>query len=200
MKKRTFKEDQKKVNELFPNVQKIIEDILKGKIISIEDIEKDSILKTLDRQSGIDAFHISENGIRGIALRIQNINQHNFDTFTIRYSRHNNSKTEYEKRKKTFQTQKEKGYLYPFLTIQAYVNYDTKEVLKISIVKTEQLYNYIENNLDMILAKQKRTVNDGNELIYVTFDQLEKYDGKSILVKKFQKEIHKNNDINNFGR
>lgn len=189
---RNYKQDQKKVNELFPNVAKILENNLKAEIVSIEDIEKVGILKMLDRQSGIDAFQISKDGIRGLGLRIQNINQHNFDTFTIRYSRKNNTTTEYEKRKKAIEDQKEKGFLYPFLTVQAYVDYDTKEVLKISIVKTESLYNYIDENLDMILKKQKRTVNDGNELIYVNFDQLKKYDPKCIWFKEFTKEIKKN--------
>jgi len=115
--------------------------ILKGDLKVVEGITIEEMAKLLDTLAGIDVWYINKlNGMRGIASRIQT--GPNYRTFTIRNKRRSGAKTEYEKRKIAI----EKGYLYPYLTVQAYVS-DNDRLLSFAIAKTEDIIDAIDNGL-----------------------------------------------------
>lgn len=196
---RTFKTDSEKTIELFPFIKPYLIEELSGEIILLENQINNPLAMLMDRSSGIDALQIEDKKrLRGLALRNQD-SKYSFNSFTIRYSRKSNTKTEYEKRKETLEEFKNKGFLYPYYTIQAYIDYNTHKVSSIGIVETEFLYKYIDENLDNILSKQKKEAPDGNTFIYVTFKELLNFNkDKIILIDKNRiKEIDEKLEIEN---
>lgn len=129
-------------------LEKELQQILKGKFEVVEGITIDEMAKLLDTLSGIDVWHINNlRGIRGVALRIQTGDK-NWHTFTVRNKRKSGAKTEYEKRKYAIQN----GYLYPYLSIQAYISKNDK-LLSFAIAKTEDIMSMIEQGF----YKNKKT-------------------------------------------
>ena len=119
----------------------VLPTLIGGEIISIEE-SNNNILLLFDKYSGIDYLRKNNIGIQGIASRVQFGNDWN--TFTIRARRISGAKTEYEKRKE----QIDKGYIYPYYTLQAYFdNRKDLNLLSVCIIKTIDLYNEIENNM-----------------------------------------------------
>jgi len=109
-----------------------------GELIPVEGATKESLKAKLDQASGIDAWHYSIEGqIRGIASRVQWGKA--WDSFTIRYKRDSGTKTEYEKRKEAIEGTR--GWLFPFLTVQAYLSGTPGEgeLIKVGIAKTADL-------------------------------------------------------------
>lgn len=121
-----------------------------GRIYPIETVTNDLMTEMLDKYSGIDAWHLSDGRqLRGIASRVQWGNAWN--TFTVRYSRDTGSKTEYEKRKTDIDSGS--GWLYPHLTVQAFVDGDKKsngDLLSVAVIKTASLIDACSK----IVAKQ----------------------------------------------
>lgn len=162
---------------------------IKGELVSIELIDE-SLAKMFDMYSGIDAIHKVNGQIRGVALRCQwrNPKWHGypFDTFTIRHSRTSGARTEYAKRMEAIFG--DMGYIYPYLTIQAY--FDDKnnpnELLSFAIVKTSDMYQYVSNNLDAI--PKRKAGEDGNEFLVVDFSRL-KNAGCKIIIWQRQQEL-----------
>jgi hypothetical protein len=126
----------------FENVlQDELTSILKGELKVVEGITVKQMAKLLDTLAGIDVWYINKlNGMRGIASRIQT--GVNYKTFTVRNKRESGARTEYEKRKIAI----EKGYLYPYLTVQAYVTNDDK-LMSFAIAKTEDIIDAIDKGL-----------------------------------------------------
>ncbi len=97
-----------------------------SELIHIETIKDSELAKKFDQLSGIDAWQIhNDTNIRGIASRVQkppkwSSNGYPYNTFTIRKSRDTGTKTEYEKR--LYAINSSDGWIYPYLTVQAYVN------------------------------------------------------------------------------
>ena len=116
-----------------------------GEIYKAEEAFSNKTGRVFDTFTGIDYFQKIKYGMRGLAVRIQ----YDFDyrTFSVRKSRLNGIETEYEKRNWTIQEEK-RGFLYPFLTIQAYLKKHATENKKIflsaGVIITKILYNYIE--------------------------------------------------------
>jgi len=123
----------------------ILQKHIGGQLIHIEQITEDSFAKNFDQLSGIDAWHIrADKGIRGIASRIQvcDIKFPPYNTFTIRKSRDSGAITEYEKRKKAIESQN--GWLYPHLTVQAYISEKTGGILRsFAVAKTKNIIEQI---------------------------------------------------------
>lgn len=161
-----FKNDLKVAESAFSLFKESICEHIKGDLISIE-LENAKLSKMFDQYSGIDAFQLIDNKLRSVALRMQKCQNRAWDTFTIRYKRSTGARTEYEKR--TEAVFSDKGFMYPYLTIQAYYNDDTSSLLSFGVVKTEDLYKYIVMNMPNI---KKRTVSDGNEMLVVSFKEL----------------------------
>lgn len=117
-----------------------LQQILKGEFEVVEGETVDHLAKLLDMLAGIDVWHVDKiNGIRGIALRIQT-GEKNWHTFTIRSVRDSGAKTEFEKRKYAI----ENGYLYPYLTVQAYITKDNK-LVSFAVAKTKDIIEMIDN-------------------------------------------------------
>ena len=123
--------------------ENILPKLISGKIHSIEN-SSNEILILLDKLSGIDYIRQNENGLQGIAARVQW--GKNWDTFTIRSKRHSGTKTELEKRLHAI----ENGYFYPAFTLQAYFdNRQINNLLSIAVIKTIDLYNLYQNKYEL---------------------------------------------------
>lgn len=122
-----------------------------GEIYLAEDpaIEGDPVLQFCDQYSGIDAWQILHKNrrVRGIASRVQFGRA--FKSLTIRFRRTTGAETEFAKR--LFELKNPaNGYVTPGLTIQAYCTQrpsrGQSELLHAVMVRTSDLYDYIENN------------------------------------------------------
>lgn len=172
---RTYKSDAKVSLDRFNKIIKSkLEELLKSKVTSLEEYtldSKDDILKAfikeIDMYSGVDAVRFKESlGFQFIASRIQTIKDgfKPYNTFTIRFERDNNE-TEFSKRI----MQIKNDYIYPTLTIQAYVNEDDF-LLSMGVVKTKDMYLYAENNLDKL--KKVKNIDNSSSFIIITFNEL----------------------------
>ena len=148
----------------------VLPKIISGKLHTIEEQDND-ILMIMDTKSGIDYIREDETGLQGIAARVQWGN--NWNTFTIRSRRHTGTKTELEKRREQIQ----RGYFYPAFTLQAYFdNRRNNNLLSIAIIKTLDLYKFIDNNP----GKVGNNSSD-NDFVFVRWDSLNK------LIRRFER-------------
>ena len=149
----------------------VLPTLISGEIISIEE-SNNNVLLLFDRYSGIDYLRKNNVGLQGIASRVQF--GKNWDTFTVRVKRITGAKTEYEKRKE----QINKGYIYPYYTLQAYFdNRKDLNLLSICIIKTIDLYNEIENNENV-----KTRISD-NVFKFISWYDIEKSKIKMYIAK-----------------
>lgn len=139
----------------------ILKELISGEIHSIES-SKDAVLILFDKKSGIDYIRENEEGLQGIAARVQW--KVNYKTFTIRKTRHTGTETEYEKRKNAIKS----GYIYPAFTMQAYFdNRIDNNLLSIAMMRTLNLYEFI----DKYPGKVYQNKSD-NEFIYIFWNDL----------------------------
>ena len=122
--------------------------IIGGDLIHVESITEISFARDLDQLSGIDAWHIVKGkAIRGIASRVQEClpKWKTYDTFTVRKSRqYSQNATEYEKRKDAIYSNR--GWLYPHLTVQAYVSSKTNGYLRsFAVAETKNIIDFIDS-------------------------------------------------------
>ena len=149
-------------------VKDIIEKhLISGKIHSIENQENEILVK-LDIKSGIDYIREDNNGLQGIAARVQwyaGKGKYPFNTFTLRKKRYTGSKTEVEKRLHSIKN----GYFYPAFTLQAY--FDDRinnRLLSIAAIRTEYLYKLTIEEPHRFF-KQK----SDNEFMVLPWDRVE---------------------------
>jgi hypothetical protein len=144
----------------------VIRHIKGDRIIDIETNGGD-LANLFDQYSGIDAIHSINGQLRTMAIRVQWGRA--WDTFTIRYRRISGAPTEYQKRAEAILS--DKGYLYPYLTVQAYLDKrdNAKRVVSCCIVKTSDLYRYVFLNMPYITQK---TCNEGNVFLCVPFNEI----------------------------
>lgn len=124
-----------------------LKELLKGDFLRVENESNDKMREILDQLAGIDSWHIDNlRGLRGIASRIQEIDvikypyAKPFNTFTIRNKRQSGKPTEYEKRKYAI----EHNYLYPFYTVQAYINNKDNTLMSCAIARTKDIIKFID--------------------------------------------------------
>jgi len=134
------------------------------------EILKEKIAEMLDRYSGVDAVMFSNNDLSGVALRIQKHSDKNWGTFTIRYSRHTGTETEYSKRIR--QIYDSHPSFYPHYTCQAYWGADNK-MIGGAFCKTKDLFDTIRkfepfNNGGKVYIKTNWS--DNNTFLVVPFD------------------------------
>jgi len=122
-----------------------------GELLQMESVNDSKFASILDMKAGIDGWQIHNDGMRGIASRIQRGDKA-WNTFTIRMSRDSGVATEYEKRTVAIETGK---YIYPYLTIQAYVKTWQGPVLSVGMAKTADIMEFIKRGLNTT----KRTTN-----------------------------------------
>lgn len=118
-----------------------------GELMPVEAVAAEGFTKQLDVLAGIDAWQIhTENGIRGIASRVQWDDARPdfpYCTFTIRKLRFNGSDTEYKKRVRALNDAG--GWLYPYLTSHAYVRMPRRSgaLAAVAIAKTRDIVEMI---------------------------------------------------------
>jgi hypothetical protein len=110
-----------------------------GNLLQMENISDSKFASILDMKAGIDGWQIHSDGMRGIASRIQQGDKA-WNTFTVRMARDSGAKTEYEKRTIAIETGK---YIYPYLTIQAYIRTWEGPILSIGLAKTVDIISFI---------------------------------------------------------
>lgn len=167
-----FENDFGYASELTQKLLPILNKNIKGSVVQTEHL-KDKVATILDQYSGIDGLY-KKDGISGLALRCQDCQTKNWRTFTIRYSRHTGSKTEYEKRLESIISGNE---FYPHYTCQAYFD-DKKNLLGAGFVFTVDLFE-IAQKYDPF--KEYGSIylqtngNDDNTFIVVPFDMFSKF-------------------------
>lgn len=141
-----------------------------GEIQSVEDNTAKGERELIDLYSGIDAWHIDGNRMRGVASRVGFSG--NFKTFTIGFD-------EFKKRIKAIEQSDQEGWLFPHLTVQAYVDKDgllsaavirTKKLIGIAKIIFEKVNkeNFEENEYFGILQNN----NSGKKFIYIRWNYL----------------------------
>lgn len=145
-----------------------------GTLYPVEAARHLSWIVALDNCSGIDAFQLlpSENMLRGIASRIQY--GRSYPTFTLRYKRANGAVTEFEKRLYAIRHASQ-GYIYPHLTIHAYMSRPKGQLLAVAVTKTSSLYLYAERYRgDPSRVYEQRNSSDGNSFLVVLWEPYQK--------------------------
>lgn len=130
-----------------------------GEIIAVESVTETPFAALIDQKAGIDYWQLSGDGamLRGLAVRIQW--GHNWDTFTVRAERDSGAKTELEKRIAALSDSRA-GWLYPALTVQAYVERRrTGSLISAAVVRTKDLYEYVLSHDDGESWYYQRTSN-----------------------------------------
>ncbi|MBU1289908.1 hypothetical protein KKG85_01550 [Patescibacteria group bacterium] len=105
--------------------------------------------------------------MRGIASRVQFGNT-DWKSFTVRYKRSSGATTEYEKRKLAIYG--DRGLLYPYLTVQAYVK-ENNEFMSAGVIKTKDLFNCLD---DPKLYEIRKNKSDGNIFRFVRWSKIKK--------------------------
>jgi hypothetical protein len=91
-----------------------------GELKPVESVSASGLVRDLDVLAGIDAWQLLHDRgyMRGVASRVQD--RRMYGTFTVRYRRHGDATTEFEKRRAAIRD-RDAGALYPALTVQGYV-------------------------------------------------------------------------------
>jgi hypothetical protein len=118
--------------------------------------EAASALARMDELCGIDAYQVVRQGmaVRGVASRVQ-CDGISWETFTLRLRRESGNTTEWEKRELAV-TRPDLGYLFPHLTVQAYVDRTHEKLLSVAVVRTVDLVNFTARFGPFECRKQKR--------------------------------------------
>lgn len=160
-------------NLIIPKIIPILEEDYKHikYIIPIENSD-DEFKKQIDIYSGIDYNILYENNMRGISSRV--LKEQGYRTFTIRYSRHTGSKTEYEKTTTSIKDECQHSYY----TIISYIDYKLLSSIT-GIAKTTDLMNYIEMYKPLDYDKMRPVYLqtnqiDNNEFIVVGWEEYKK--------------------------
>lgn len=141
-----------------------------GKLISVESVTASPFAKKLDTLAGIDAWQVSnEMMLRGIASRVQ-YEPDVYPTFTIRASLPSGYNTELQKRLKAIE-ELQRGWLFPTLTIQAYLSEDHTRFIQAAIVKTKELILEAEKKFKR--GMDIRLAPDGREFVVVWWRELQ---------------------------
>jgi len=155
-----------------------------GSLIPVEANEEKNSRDELDYIAGIDAWHVAkcDKQMRGLASRVQRSSEP-FNNFTIRYKLASGKPTEYEKRLEAINSQRDNGtnWLYPDITVQAYINGQTNQLMSWAVMSTKQLFLAAEylikngevGNPDYSDDYGFRTGPDGNTFLYISWKYLE---------------------------
>lgn len=134
-----------------------------GVLRTIENNVEDDFQTELDRFAGIDAIQTLPNRqLRTLATRVQWTHK-SWDTFTVRRSRKTGSATEFVKRVEAMR----EGYLYPMMTIQAYLATKGGAILSVAACYTADLFDFIQEYEPFV-----KTVSDGNTFYVVDWKDL----------------------------
>jgi len=143
------------LNQVWPKIKRW-KWFKRGELLSVESVTNVGFTRDLDMLAGIDAWHIVRESsvMRGIASRAQR-GGGEFRTFTIRTARDSGTETEYAKRLRAIKY-RERGWLYPHLTIQAYLSDDGK-FRRAAGIETKALFEiaqFITDNEDVYYSDE----------------------------------------------
>lgn len=120
-------------------IEPIAARVLVGQFEIVEGVTNVAVAQALDRQAGIDLWFVStKGGVRGVANRVQRTTK-NWRTFTVRNRRDSGVETEYAKRVRALKHE----WLYPVLTLQAYVNLASDKLLGFGVARTRDIISFI---------------------------------------------------------
>lgn len=140
-----------------------------GQLIPVEEVTDSPFAKQLDTLAGIDAWQISNDRLlRGIASRIQ-YEPDIYESFTIRTSLPSGRDTELQKRLRAIK-ELERGWLFPALTIQAYLTKDHAEFIQAAIVRTRDLILQAKEKCDQGI--DVKPAPGGNRFVIVWWKEL----------------------------
>lgn len=169
-------QDMRKSMAFVDKARPIIAGLLNGGYILPVEGDDNEVCKMLDMTCGTDYFQVYKNTglVYGIASRFQY--GKNWASFTVRKARQSGAVTEYEKRKKAI----ERGGIYPYLTMQAYIDEVSVEVNGLAIVKTTDLMRFVDDGL----AYEQHTRQDqiGQAAFYVAYWDKMQRAGYKVLV------------------
>ncbi|AKJ28711.1 hypothetical protein [Caldimonas brevitalea] len=163
-----------------------------GTLRPVEAVAASNFRDELDLLAGIDAWQIqhSSSGIRGLASRVQWGRDH--DSFSIRLKLPSGKETEYHKRLHAIE-RKDEGFLFPHLTIQAFLDKKGGRLLSAAAIKTEDLMAAAQSLVERKerdhlkncpkLYGFKRNA-DGSEFVFMAWEYLQfimKLDAKNVV-------------------
>ena len=149
-----------------------------GGVLQMVEMERD-LGKTsiIDVYAGVDALQIvGRLGVRGIASRVQwmrpGVNPYN--SFTIRYKlSRSNTVTELQKRQEAIKNGT--GLYYPHFTCQAYFLEKSRGLLSAAIIRTDELYAYIDEIGGPDKLYSLTNSEDGNQFKAVFWSKLKSF-------------------------
>lgn len=167
------KEDFKKATLAFIKNKNIIQKHFKGELYSLE-LEKNELNDLFDKSASTDILLKSkDNLLYGIAMRV-NFNVKWHKNITIRYKRITGYKTEYEK---TISAIK-KNAINSVIGVQIDVD-KSYDLIRGIIYDRYKLFTYINDNIDYFLKNYIYEVYDGNQMLYLDYDFLNKINIKN---------------------
>lgn len=144
-----FLDDMHKAMLYVDKARPVISKLLNGgELLAVEGTD-DHVCLMLDTTCGTDYFQVyKQRGlVWGIASRMQEIDTGRFakpfNTFTVRKARASGAVTEYEKRRLAIQN----GGVYPYLTMQGYVDKNSGELMSLGIAKTTDVMDFVDKGL-----------------------------------------------------
>lgn len=148
-----------------------------GELVSVEGVSATEFAKALDVLAGIDAWHLLSNDgrMRGIASRVQWMapGKSPWNSFTIRKSRTSGASTEYVKRMHALRNWRD-GWLFPGLTVQAYLEQGTDKLLSVGVVRTLDLFKHVETGRQGMDWLERSNSVDDNVFIVVYWNTLQR--------------------------
>ena len=144
-----------------------------GYVVAIDNTRySDQFKRDMRAMAGIDALHITERGHRGIVCRVST---HSIDKAFYVGAEQPEGRSEYRRRKFVLDRPHE-GYFYPHWTLQACVDGPGGELQWVGVVKTADLFSYIEHCLNKVIIIPKTRPNAAGETCYcVKWDDLTKF-------------------------
>lgn len=174
-------QDMRKSMEFVDKARPIIAGLMNGGYILPVEGDDNEVCRMLDMTCGTDYFQVYQKSglVYGIASRFQY--GKNWASFTVRKARQSGAATEYEKRKKAI----ERGGIYPYLTMQAYIDENSGEVNGLATVKTTDLMRFVDDGL----ACEQHTRQDkiGQAAFYVAFWDKMQRAGYKVLIYESEK-------------
>ena len=119
-----------------------------GEVVPVETATDVKIAKALDVFAGIDLWLLRKDGITPIASRVQFPDGRSYNTFTIRSWRKSGNDVELQRRLRALK-EVQRGYLFPHVTIQAYVDNNSNRLIAAACVLTKDLFEHVDEYDDV---------------------------------------------------
>lgn len=166
-----FLDDMRKAMAYVETARPVIQKLLNGgELMAVEGSDNDICLM-LDTTCGTDYFQVyrKQGLVWGIASRMQEVDtarfKRPFNSFTVRKARASGVKTEYEKRRLAIK----RGGLYPYLTMQGYVDMRTGALMSLGIARTTDIMDYVERGCANDDIKHTGFIQRGQAEFYVVY-------------------------------